>query len=87
MSIYCGHDCIREVIFVFDGGLGLMWIIELNNNNKLQFGCHPVVGFILNIYKIWRYLLINLRQEGYMRSMKWQLGIWVQPKRLLIDKE
>jgi len=23
-----------------------------NNNNKLQLGCHPVVVFILHLYKI-----------------------------------
>ena len=40
-----------------------------DNNNKLQLGCHPVAVVILHVYKIWNWLLINLSQEGYMRSM------------------
>jgi hypothetical protein len=31
--------------------------------------CHPVAVVILHVYKIWNWLLINLNQEGYMRSM------------------
>jgi len=40
-----------------------------NNNNKLQFGCHPVAVVILHLYKIWNWLLLNLSREGCMRSM------------------
>jgi len=40
-----------------------------NNNNKLQLGCHSVAVVILHVYKIRSWLLINLRREGYMRSM------------------
>jgi len=42
-----------------------------NNNNiyLLQLGCHPVAVVILHVYKIRSWLLINLRREGYMRSM------------------
>jgi len=43
-----------------------------NNNNNiylLQLGCYPVAVFILHVYKIWNWLLINLSLEGYMRSM------------------
>jgi len=43
-----------------------------NNNNNLyllQLDCHPVAVVILHVYKIWNWLLISLRREGYMRSM------------------
>ena len=38
-------------------------------------GCHPVAVVILHAYKIGNWLLLNLSQEGCMRSMQWQLGI------------
>jgi hypothetical protein len=40
-----------------------------NNTTKLQLGCHPVAVVILHVYKYEIGLLLNLRQEGYMRSM------------------
>jgi len=41
----------------------------------LQLGCYPVAVVILHVNKTWNCLLLNLSREGYMRSMKWQLGI------------
>ena len=38
-------------------------------------GCYPVTVVNLHAYKIRNWLLLNLSREGYMRSMKWQLGI------------
>jgi hypothetical protein len=40
-----------------------------NNNNTLQLGCHPVAVVILRVYNYEIGLLLNLRREGYMRSM------------------
>ena len=41
----------------------------VNNNNKLQLGCHPVAVVILHVYTKWNWLLINLIREDYIRSM------------------
>ena len=30
-----------------------------NNNNLLQFGCHPVAVVMLHVYKTWNWLLLN----------------------------
>ena len=35
----------------------------------LQLDCYLVAVVILHVYKIWKWLLINLSREGYMRSM------------------
>ena len=43
-----------------------------NNNNNiylLHLGCHPVAVVILHVNKTRNWLLLNLSQEGYMRSM------------------
>ena len=55
------------------------YLVSWHNNNNyyyyyyyyylLQLGCYPVAVVILNVYKIWNWLLINLSREGYMRSM------------------
>jgi len=31
--------------------------------------CHPLAVLILHVYKTRNWLLLNLRREGYMRSM------------------
>ena len=35
----------------------------------LQLGCYPVAVVILHVNKTWNWLLLDLSQEGYMRSM------------------
>jgi hypothetical protein len=40
----------------------------------MQFGFHPLAVVILHVYNYEIGLLLNLRPEGYMRSMQWQLG-------------
>ena len=53
---------------MFEGEDG-KWNILNNNNNLLQLGCYPVAVVILQVYKTWNWLLINLSREGCMRSM------------------
>jgi len=35
----------------------------------LHLGCHPVAVVILHANKTWNWLLLDLSQEGYLRSM------------------
>jgi hypothetical protein len=58
------------------GVMGMTVRLRANNNNNnnyylLQLGCHPVavVFFNTNTKHEFR-LLLNLRREGYMRSME-----------------
>jgi len=54
----------------------LLFLLGINNNiYLLQLGCYPVAVVILHVNKTWNWLLLNLSQEGYMRSLWWQLGI------------
>ena len=48
-------DCLINIIIIF---------IYL-----LQLGCYPVAVVILHVHKTRNWLLLNLRREGYMRSM------------------
>jgi len=45
------------------------WKSYVNNIYLLQLGCHPVAVVILHVNKTRNWLLLNLRLEGYMRSM------------------
>jgi len=73
-----GEDSLFERrLYSLHGCFVLSWTLPLyynnnnnnNNNNKLQLGCHPVAVVILQVYKIWNWILLNLSREGYMRSM------------------
>ena len=61
---------------------------DIVNNNiyLLQLGCHPVAVVILQVYKTWNWLLLNLSRDGYyMRACSGNLECWEPSQHLLID--
>jgi len=54
---------------IFRAGSSAKIFWAYNNIYVLQLGCYPVAVVILHVYKTWNWLLINLSQKGYKRSM------------------